>query len=427
MQALLVLYMSQYLLLPGQIEHVAGFSLCRAAIEHLYGTLSAPALASAIQGLYAGGFYLTPIAGGFLADRVLGRTRTIILGAVLMAVGHFMMALPATFLPALLCILLGAGCFNSNLATQVGELYGPADLRRADAFQLYQLGVTVAVIFSPLICGTLGQNVAWRWGFCAAGGGMLLGLAAYLAGLPSLPAAGARRTRATAPPPRLTSAELKTELVLIALLPALMLAMLGNQEIFNAYIVWGDASYNLVFLGHVMPVTWLISLDAFSGAAISLLTILFWRAYDRRFGPLNEITRAAIGAAILAASPLILAAASAHATASHQRVGLAWGVAFHLLNSIGFVNLYPVGLALFSRAAPPALAGVMMGAFKLHLFAANVLVGWLGGLLTTMPGAQFWLLHAGLCAAGAALLLVFRLLFASRLAPARFQAVGAVS
>ena len=417
MQALLVLYMIKFLLLPGHVERIAGFAPFRAALEHVYGPLSPPALASAIQGLYAGLNYLTPILGGLLADRLLGRTRTIVFGAALMSAGHFLMAFESTFLLALTCLVFGAGCFGSNIATQLGELYGAGDSRRADAFQIFQLGITITVIFSPIICGALGERVAWHWGFGAAGIGMLLGLAAYLAGLPTLPARP-RPTRATGRSlQKMHAGERRAVLALVALLPALMLAMLGNQEIFNAYIVWGDHTYNLVFFGQTMPVSWLISLDAFLGAGVSVVTIVFWRIWDRRRGPVDEITRVAIGAMLMAAAPLILAIASAQAHASGHKVGLAWGFAFHIINNVGFANLYPVAMALFSRAAPPRLAGLMMGVFKLHLFAASLLVGFLGGLLGTMSGTRFWLMHAGLIGSGAALLLLLRLAFRQALAP----------
>src|ERR1700712_1525831 len=98
MQALLVLYMTHYLLQPGHVEHVAGFGPFRAMIESAYGPLSPQALASAIFGLYAGFVYLTPILGGILADRVIGRTRAVVIGASLMALGHFLMAFDASFL-----------------------------------------------------------------------------------------------------------------------------------------------------------------------------------------------------------------------------------------------------------------------------------------------------------------------------------------
>jgi POT family proton-dependent oligopeptide transporter len=417
MQALLVLYMTKYLLLTGHADHVAGFAWFRGAIESVSGPLSTDALASMIQGLYAGFAYLTPIAGGFLADRVLGRTRTIVLGAALMSAGHFLMAFETSFLPALLFLLLGLGCFGSNIATQLGELYTPGDSRRADAFQLFSLGVTTTVIFSPIICGALAQRFAWHWGFAAAGIGMLVGLGLYLAGLAWFPAPRRAARVPRAARARLVAGEARAVLALVLLLPALALAMLGNQEIFNAYLIWGDATYNLVFFGTVMPVSWLISLDAFLGAGIAVLVLMFWRWWDRTHRPIDEITRVVIGAFLMAAAPLTLAIASAEAAASGHRLGLGWGLAFHIINSIGFFNFYPVATALFSRAAPPALAGLMMGVFRLHLFAANLLVGFLGGLLGSMSGERFWLMHAALVTGGALLLLLSKVVFGRVLTP----------
>ena len=147
MQALLVLYMVNFLLLPGNVEQVAGIEQLRA----LYGGLEGQAFASAIFGTYAATVYLTPIFGGLLADRVLGKRRTVLLGAVTMALGHFLMAFNVTFLFALLCLILGSGMFKGNISSQVGSLYKPEDLRRADAFQLaWQPIGTKPVIFAIL-------------------------------------------------------------------------------------------------------------------------------------------------------------------------------------------------------------------------------------------------------------------------------------
>src|SRR3954470_13050922 len=114
MQALLVLYMTHQLLLPGHVDNVAFFEPFRSIVEGIFGPLSPLALATTIGGLYSGLVYLTPILGGILADRVLGRTRTITVGAVLMAAGHFMMAFEVSFLIAMLCLLLGVGAFKGN-------------------------------------------------------------------------------------------------------------------------------------------------------------------------------------------------------------------------------------------------------------------------------------------------------------------------
>lgn len=418
MQALLVLYMGQQLLLPGHVEHVAGFAAFRAAIEHATGPLSPAALASMVFGLYASGVYLTPIAGGLIADLV-GRTPTITFGACVMALGHFLMAFDVSFLPALACLLIGVGCFKGNIASQVGQLYAANDLRRADAFQIFLLGVNVAVIVAPLVCGTLGQKVAWHYGFGAAGIGMLIGLTVYLSGRRWLPADRPRgRDALHAPKVALSLADIKTVLVLIAILPALAVSALGNQQIFNAYLVWGDANYSLDFFGKAMPVTWLISLDAFISSGTILLVVAFWRWWGTFRREPDEITKLVVGALISALAPLLLAMASAQEAATGHKVGLGWGVAFHIINDIGFSNVFPVGIALFTRASPKAIGGLMIGVYYLHLSACNLMVGRLGGLLEKLGGTQFWLLHAGLVAAGGVMLLVIGLLFGKLLSPA---------
>ncbi|MBS0471213.1 MAG: hypothetical protein JSR60_09085 [Proteobacteria bacterium] len=124
MAALLVLYMTHSLLLPGHVEHIAGFGPFKAFVEMLYGPRTTPAaLASAIYGLYTGLVYLTPLAGGYLADRFLGRTTSVTIGALLMSAGHFLMAFDVSFLLAVTCLLLGVGFFKGNIASQVGGLY----------------------------------------------------------------------------------------------------------------------------------------------------------------------------------------------------------------------------------------------------------------------------------------------------------------
>ena len=168
MQSLLVLYMTKTLLLSPHVDQIVGFDAFQAVIQAVYNPgVSVQKLSSAIFGLYSSLVYLTPILGGIIADRWLGKTRTIIIGAVLMALGHFLMAFDATFLLALLCLVLGTGCFKGNIAGQVGSLYGDGDLRRADAFQVFYLGINAGVIAAPLIAGTLGEKVGWHYGFGA--------------------------------------------------------------------------------------------------------------------------------------------------------------------------------------------------------------------------------------------------------------------
>jgi len=410
MQTLLVLYMTRQLLLPGHIEHIGGFTAFRAGLERAYGgPLSTVALASAIFGLYTGLVYLTPIAGGFIADRWLGRTRTITLGALLMAAGHFLMAFDASFLLALLCLLTGVGCFKGNLASQVGDLYAPADLRRADAFQIYYLFINAAVIISPLVTGTLGEVYGWHYGFGAAGIGMVLGLVIYLSGRKWLPKEERRATRAErAARPGFTRDERNAVIVLILLLPVLAVGAVGNQQIFNAYLLWVPDHVNLVFFGKTMPTTWLVTLDAIVSVSSLVGAVAFWRLWAKRFQEPSEVTKITLGLGISALGALCLTGA-ALASASGQKAGIGWVLGFEIFNSIGFANVFPVGLAMYVRVAPKSVAGTVMGVYYLHLFMCNNLVGWLGGLLERLSGVQFWLLHAGLVGgAGLVMLLASR-------------------
>jgi len=409
MQTLLVLYMVKQLLLPGHVENIAGFPAFRAVLERVYhGPLSNVALASAIFGLYTGLVYLTPIAGGFIADRWLGRTRTVVLGALLMAAGHFLMAFDFSFLLALLCLLTGVGCFKGNLASQIGALYAPEDLRRADAFQIYYLFINGAVISAPLIAGTLGEVYGWHYGFGAAGIGMVLGLVIYLSGRKWLPPEQPVTKVVRAARPGLTRDERMAVIILILLLPVLAVGAVGNQQIFNAYMLWVPDHVNLVFFGRTMPTTWLVTLDAVVSVSCLVGALAFWRLWARYFKEPSEITKITLGMGISAAGVLCLAGAALNSTAG-SKAGIGWVLGFELLNSIGFANVFPVGLALYVRVAPESVAGTVMGVYYLHLFLCNNFVGWLGGLLEKLTGLQFWLLHAGLVGgAGVIMLLTAR-------------------
>jgi len=417
MQTLLVLYMVRQLLLPGHIEHIAGFTAFRTVLEHVYGgPLSTIALSSAIFGLYTGLVYLTPIGGGLIADRWLGKTRTVTLGASLMAAGHFLMAFDVSFLIALLCLLTGVGCFKGNLASQIGALYAPGDLRRADAYQIYYLFISGAVIVAPLIAGTLGELWGWHYGFGVAGVGMLIGLVVYRGGRKWLPAERkAVRERSTAQPP-LSREQRKTVMLLIVLVPVLAIGAVGNQEIFNAYMLWVPGHVDMVFFGRTMPTTWLITVDATVSIAGLLASMAFWRLWSKRFREPGEISKITLGLGVSTAALLSLTQAALIAV-SGRKAHIGWVLAFEVLNSIGFANVLPVGLALYARASPKQVAGTMLGIYFLHLFMANNLIGWLGGLLERLSGPQFWGLHATLVGAAGVLTFAAARLFGHLLMP----------
>ena len=411
MQALLVLYMTKSLLLPGEVEQVAGIEQLRA----LYGGIDGQPFASAIFGTYAASVYLTPILGGWLADRVLGKRRTVLLGAITMAVGHFLMAFNVTFLLALLCLILGSGMFKGNIASQVGSLYKPEDLRRADAFQMFYLAINAGVIASPLIVGTLGETMGWHWGFGAAGVGMLIGLAIYVAGQKYLPSehfdVAEKKPEAKEP---MTRSDWLATAALVLLIPVLAIAIVPNNQIFNAYLVWGDQSFALYWGDEKLPTTWLITLDAVVSVSFLAIVAGFYRWWKTKWTEPDELTKIIIGSlfSIGGMACLYLAAAT---TPPGEKIGLFWPVMFHIVNSIGFAHMLPVSLALFARLAPKQINATVIGLYYLAFFAGNSMVGYVGGWFEEMPVTQFWLMHMGFAAAAGVVFVLFKLLLAPRL------------
>jgi POT family proton-dependent oligopeptide transporter len=407
MQSLLVLYLTHHLLQPENVGAVIGFGPLRTAIEAVTGPLSTAALASQVFGLYTGLVYLTPILGGLLADRWLDRTLTITLGAVAMAAGHFLMAFEPYFLFAIALLLLGVGCFKGNIASQVGQLYERDDRRRATAFQAFQFSIAVAVMVAPLVCGTLGEKVGWHYGFGAAGIGMLIGLAGYRRGRPWLPKPVSPTDRHSMERVPWTRDDWRAVVLLVASLPILAGTMVANQQMFNAFLVWGEAVFDLHFAGREIPVTWILSLDAAVSAACLLMVLAFWRAYARRWREPDDLSKMAIGAIVMAAAPLLLMLASlAQQARGGSRISLGWGFGFELVNEIGFAVLVPVALSFFTRVAPRQIQGVAIGLYYLAFFLCNLVVGRLGGLLEKMSAFSFWSMHAAIVGGSAVILTV---------------------
>ena len=412
MQILLALYLTKYLFMPEHIGNVMGITAVRGAVEHFLGPRTPLQLGLFIAGQYAGLVYLTPILGGLVADRLLGRTRTVVLGASLMALGHFMMAFEASFFIAIACLLIGVGCFKGNIAAQVGALYAPGDKRNATAFQIFIMAVQIAVIAAPIVCGTLGEKVGFHWGFGAAGVGMLIGLFTYLAGrgwLPPEPARSASTDAVQQPP--LTGAEVKRIVLLIGLLPVMLLAIIGNTQLNLGFTVWSDKHMDLMMFGWQVPVTWLAMVDAVVSTVTGLASIAFWVWWSKHRTEPDELMKIAIGSLIAAAGPAAMAVAGAIVDTTHAKVGPIWTLAFTILNDIGFSNVYAVSLALYSRVAPRQITGLVVGIYFLHLWASFSVAGWLAGFMDVWSNRDFWAVHALLVVAGAVLLLVVRAMF----------------
>jgi POT family proton-dependent oligopeptide transporter len=414
MQTLLVLYMVKYLLLPGHVENVVGLEWVRV---HLFSGLDGQPLASAIFGTYTSLVYATPILGGIIADKWLGRHRTLVAGGIFMAIGHFLMAFEGSFLLALFSLVVGVGLFKGNIATQVGALYKDTDLRRAMAFQIFYIAINASVIIAPLVSGTLGEKVGWHWGFGTAGVVMVLGLIIYLSGVKWLPADNVHPSTVTdepAPREKLTKNDWTRTIALLMLIPVMAISLLTNQEIFNAYLVWGDEQFQLTFQGTTLPTSWLITLDATLSFAMLVAVAWFWKWWGKSRTEPDELGKMIIGSLFTIAGGLCLFMA-AFTQAPGTKIGLAWPFMFHLLNSIGFANILPVSLALFTKVAPKAITATVVGLYYLAFFAANAIVGYVGGLYSSLPTTTFWLLHVASAVFGLIAFIAFKIFVADRM------------
>jgi proton-dependent oligopeptide transporter, POT family len=402
MRALLVLYMVKYLLLPAQAGHVAGLAAFKGALEAVFGPLAVQPLASQIYGFYTGLVYLTPIAGGLLADRVLGQRRTVILGAALMAVGHFMMAFEHLFLLALTVLILGNGCFKPNISTQVGFLYPPGDRRRDSAFSIFYVGINLGAFLAPLVCGTLGEDYGWHYGFAAAGVGMTTGLVIYLMATPQLPKdAFVKRADTTPLAPRDWQAI--GALLLLFLPVSLFWATYEQQG--NTIVLWAGDFTDRHVAGFDIPVTWFQALNPFMIFAFTPFIVALWRRQGAHEP--STVAKMAIGLFLNAASWLVMVAA-VRAAGSGQASWL-WLFAYFVVLTVGELYLSPTSLSLVTKVAPASLLSMMMGVWLATSFVGGFLAGYLGSFWSSMSKGSFFLLLALIsAAAGVAIALLHR-------------------
>lgn len=404
MQALLVLYMVDHLFRGDRLAHVIGFDGFRRGLEWIVGPLSGPALASQIFGLYAGFVYFTPLFGGIIGDRLLGQRRTVMLGAVLMAAGHALMAIESAFLLALLLLIVGCGCLKGNISAQVGNLYASDDVRRESAFSIFNVGINLGAFAAPLVCGTLGELYGWAWGFGAAAIGMLIGLAIYVSGYKHLPPDTLRK-RCKEETRRLSRRDLRIVLGLCSVIVLSGFFSIAHDQCANLFSLWAREKVDRHLLGWEVPVTWFQSLDAGLTVAFTPIAIRIWQCQAARGKERSEVHKLRTASLFGLAANALLALA-AWAAGPDALVPLLWAVLYVAILSFGFLYQWPPTLALISRAAPPAVNSTLMGCAFMSLFFTNAIVGWLGRFYSILPAWLFWLIHGLIGLAGALVLLV---------------------
>jgi POT family proton-dependent oligopeptide transporter len=400
MRALLVLYLAKYLLLEPQVSHVLFYPQVKAFFEFLSGHALGPQpLSSLIYGAYTGLIYATPWLGGWIADTMLGQRKTALIGIIGMAIGHFMMASEALLFPALTLLIFGGGFFKTNTSAQVGMLYQPGDTRRDRAYSLFYVGVNLGAFIAPLVAGTLGETIGWHYGFGAAGVGMLIGLAIYLWGWNSLPAEGIKERKAKAERQPLTRAEWKSVGALMLLIVPLTLWWACYEQQGNIIALFADANTDRRLIPGLIdwqiPVTWFQAFNPFMIFTFTPLLIAFWTRQAEALKEPNSMYKIVMGCGLLAASYMLIAAASWHsdgAKVSWLLVG-----AYFALITLGEIYLSPISMSLYSKVAPVRIVSLMFAAnFAPNFLGGGLLQGWLGTFWEKMSHPAFFLMMAAI-------------------------------
>jgi POT family proton-dependent oligopeptide transporter len=409
MKALLVLYMVKYLLHPEHAQVVIGFAALKSALEGLFGPLEIQPLSSQIYGLYTGLVYLTPVLGGTLADRVFGQRRMVTIGAGLMAIGHFMMAFEPLFLLALLVLIFGNGAFKPNISTQVGSLYAPGDPRRDSAFSIFYVGINLGAFLAPLVCGTLGEEIGWHYGFGAAGIGMTIGLAVYLYASRTLPPDVRSRVLAGGKAQPFGRDEWRAMGALMMLALPVMFFWATYEQQGNTIALWADdytdRTINLLIWSGQIPVTWFQAFNPFMIFAFTPLILALWKRQAETGREPSTVTKMAFGCFGVALANLILVAAAT--SAGGGKASWLWLTAYFVVLTVGELYLSPVGLSLVTKVAPARTVSMMMGLWLATSFTGNFLAGYLGSFWSGMAKDTFFLMIAVIAALAGLVILAF--------------------
>lgn len=387
MRALLVLYMTQYLLLdPARAQEVLGYNSLFNFLTGIFGEINVQQMSSHIYGLYTGFVYFTPLFGGMLADKVLGRYRTVYLGGILMAIGHFLMASEKMFLLALLFLILGNGAFKPNISTQVGDLYPDGDSRKDSAYTIFYMGINLGASFSPLVCGTLGQKVGWHWGFGAAGVGMIIGLIVYWLGSDLVPKVDTKKEDVVVEKRPLTKQEWNSVIALCILCFLNIVFWAVYEQQGNTLQLWADEK---VYWG-IIPSSWFQSFNPIMIILFAPFLIKFWAKQNKAGKEPSSVVKMGIGCVLCGAAYIVMIMGASAIGEGTEKASVMWLVGTVFIFTMGELYLSPIGLSVVNKVAPKPILSTMMGMWFLSSFFGNYMTGFIGTFYSKMSNVSYF-------------------------------------
>jgi len=404
------------------ISSAGGFGWSKEQASHLYGW-------------YQGLVYLTPLLGGYLADRLIGTHRSIIVGGILISAGHFCLAVPArtTFFVGLGLIILGTGFFKSNISTMVGQLYGENDRRRDAAFTIFYMGINLGASLGQIICPKLADAYNWHIGFSAAGFGMVLGLGVYLIFkrrfLGTIGDEAARPARTTKEKLIVVSTAM---MILLGLLPAILyvavqwllrrrqntehppltplekqgIAAIAILAFFNIFfwVAFEQAGSSMtffaeehtrrMFLGMNFLAPYFQSVNSLSVILLAPVFAWLWTRLEARQWAPSTPVRFALGLFLLGSGFVVLVI-GARISDGGVRVSPLWLIVTYVLHTCGELCLSPVGLSMVTKLAPRRFASLAMGAWFFSFFISDLAAGFVAGAVEKVERGEVFHLLGG--------------------------------
>ena len=370
--------------------------------------------AASIYGTYTGSVWGAAIFGGLVADRLLGQYRSVLVGGILITLGHFSLAFQALpfFYTGLGLIVLGTGLLKANASTLVGSLYEPGDTRRDAGFSIFYMGINLGAFIGPLVAGWLAQKVNWHLGFAAAGFGMAAGLVQYVLGKKRLqPALDrlAKRPRETTPSVStsfsgsFTRDEWKRMAAVTVFFLFATLFWGAYEQAGSTLALFADRYTRLSVLGFSFPSSWFQSVQPIFVILLAPVFAWLWIRLGSREP--SSPAKFAIGLFFMGLAFLVLVPAAGMAqAAAGVRVSPWWLVGAYFVSELGELCLSPVGLSVVTKLAPVRILGLMMGVWFLSNAFGNKLAGWAAGFFSTTPLPTLFGTVAGVTLAAAVVL-----------------------
>ena len=385
MRALLVLYL---------VDKVhGGMSWSKESAQKLYGT-------------YGFLVYLLPVGGGWLADRFIGTHRAMLIGACIIACGHFCLAVPGdtTFFLGLGLIILGTGFFKANVSTMVGQLYRQDDPRRDGGFTIFYMGINLGAFFGPIVCGALATSprFGWHWGFGAAGVGMVLGLVMYvvlkarfLPGIGLTPAEKrAAQPAATAPAAALTAHQRQHVLALFVIFAFIIFFWAAFEQAGSSMNLFADEHTRLTYGGFKIPAEWFQSVNPLIILAFAPVFAALWLRLAKRGRDPSTPAKMSIGLALVGVGFVILVA-GARLSDAGALVSPSFLLGAYALHTFGELCLSPIGLSVVSRLAPPRHASLFMGLWFVATAMSEFIAGHLAAATDKIARGEVFHLFGG--------------------------------